>query len=88
MVTGRTLNWEKKLPEETRKEIQPWGDGAKDPSKVSALGPYANFPNYGTGSQQTLSKSQVNLLASLSRWTVETNAAQLKSALATAVGGA
>ena len=25
-MTGRSLNWEKVLPEETRKEIQPWGD--------------------------------------------------------------
>lgn len=85
VVLGRALNWEAQLPEETRKAVQPWGDGAHDPSRTSKLGPYRNFPNYGTGSQQTLSKEQANLLGSLARWTIQTNAGILMSALHAAV---
>jgi hypothetical protein len=86
IVLGRTLNWEAELPAEVRKDIQPWGDGAHDPSKLVKLGPYRNFPLYDTGSQQTLTTPQVNLLASMAQWTVQKNAELLESALESAVG--
>ena len=85
VVLGRALNWEAQLPEETRKEIQPWGSGAHDPSVVATFGPYRNFPLYDTGTQQTLTKEQVNLLAALARWTIQTNANLLTAALETAL---
>lgn len=85
VVLGRALNWEAQLPEETRKEIQPWGSGAHDPSVVAKLGRYSNFPLYDTGTQQTLTKEQANLLGSLARWTIQTNAELLMGALQTAL---
>ena len=83
-VQNRVALAEPQLPEEVRKEIQPWGSGAHDPSVVPKLGPYRNFPLYGTGTQQTMTKEQANLLGSLTRWTIQTNAELLTAALQTA----
>jgi len=57
----------------------------QDPSKlVGFFSAFHNFPLYDTGTQQTLSTEQVNLLGSLSQWVVRANSEQLRRALAPA----
>ena len=85
MLLGRALNWEAELPEKLRKEVRPSGREAEDPSKlVGFFSAFHNFPLFNTGTQQTLSTEQVNLLGSLSQWVVRANSEQLRSALAPA----
>jgi hypothetical protein len=61
--------------------VVPSGSRAKDPHKLPQLGPFRNFPNLDTASQQVLSTEQANLLSSLAAWTVRRNQDKLKAAL-------
>ena len=69
VLLGRALDWEEQLPSVVRKHVQP--DGRSNPNwlaEVSELGPFRNFPNYGTETQLELDTSQANLLADFSGW--------------------
>jgi hypothetical protein len=81
ILLGRTLNWEAELPPDIRKQVVPSGHRATDPFNLPLVGPFRNFPNLDTGTQQVLSVPQANLLSSLGAWVLRRNHATLVAAI-------
>ena len=81
IVLGRVLQWEAELPADIAKQVVPEGKAAaSDPHKLPIFGAFRNFPNLNTGTQQTLSHAQANLLSSLGGWIIRKNNATLTRA--------
>lgn len=68
---GRALEWERRLPAETRKLVQPTKN-ANDPSVLRSRGSYALFPHIPT-SKLHYTPGLANLLSNLAGWVVQQN---------------
>ncbi len=62
-------NWKAQLPESVRADLDAGADG-----------PYAGFPNYSLA-ETSLTEQQANLLAAMTTWVVEANAAVFQSVI-------
>lgn len=81
--TGRTGLWEQQLSPEMQALVVP-PQGADNYATLVQTGPFASFPNYPTLGAD-LTPPQANLLADLSGWTVQQNAALFRAALGVGV---
>ncbi|GBG24211.1 Hypothetical Protein FCC1311_004292 [Hondaea fermentalgiana] len=76
---SRALEWERRLPEETRKLVQP-RKHVDDPTSLRRHGPFTSFPHIPT-SKLHYSAELANLLANLAGWVFQQNIELFEQAL-------
>ncbi|EGD75059.1 hypothetical protein PTSG_06717 [Salpingoeca rosetta] len=77
---SRTLEWERRLPADLRKAVQP-KHGADNPTNLPDSGHFKNFPNINTYLQLYPSAEMANMIADMCGWVVKNNVDAFKTAL-------
>ena len=77
---SRTLEWERRLPEDMRKQVQPSKDPG-NPTSLPSSGKFKEFPNISTYLQFNPSAEMANLISDLCGWIVLNNKDAFRAAL-------
>jgi len=78
---SRTLEWERQLPAEIRRHVQPHNRrDIDDTAKLASSGPFSLFPHYGT-QKLHVSAAEANLLVEMTGWIIHQNKELFEMAL-------